>query len=391
MNVTTCSFTRYYMYDQAGELEKRGYLNRLITNYPKSQTRRFGASDNNVKSLLYTGILHRILRHSPRSFKKFFRPVLVKYMVDTFSNSVVKHIPPNTDIFIGLTLYALDGLKKANDMGAITAVDSGSIYLKFQQEIIDKEKGKFGIDKGPRIKEWAIQKEDKEFEEADYVFLPSEFAKETFIKGGIDGRKIKVNPYGVDLKDFKAIEKRDEVFRVMFVGGMTLSKGIHYLIKAFNDADIPNSELCMVGPGWPNQEVRTALEQMNTNTANVKFLGAKPQKDLYKYYSDASVFVFPSLADGYGLVVPQSLSCGTPVIVSSNAGSKDIIEDGYNGYKVDVCDSEAIKDKLIYLSKNPELLKEMKKNSIQSVLNGLTWNDYGDRLASILDEMKKVK
>lgn len=389
MKVTTCSFTRYYMYDQAGELEKRGYLNKLITNYPKSQTRRFGASDKKVKSLLYTGLIHRILRHTPNFLKKFFRPMIIKYMVDVFSKSVVNNIPKDTELFIGLTLYALEGLKKANEMGCITVVDSGSIYLKFQQDIIDAERDKFGLDKGPRIKDWAIEKEDKEFDEADYVFLPSEFAKETFVHGGIDVNKIRINPYGVELKDFIPLKKSDEVFRVIFVGGMTLPKGIHYLIKAFNDANIPNSELWMVGPGWPNDEVKVALTQMGTDTKKVQFMGAKPQKELSKYYSEASVFVFPSLADGYGLVVPQSLSCGTPVIVSSNAGSKDIIKDGYNGYNVPVCSSEAIKEKLIYLNQNPELLKKMKKNSIDSVLNGLTWNDYGDRLALILDDMKK--
>lgn len=389
MRVTTCSFTRYHMYNQAAELESRGMLERLITNYPKFQTRSHGVSDKNVETFLHNGVVHMLYRRLPRKLKDMLRGVVVKMLSNQFSRLVARKIPSSTDVFIGLTLYALDGIKKANELGAISIVDSGSIYLRYQQQVQDNERKKYGLSDGKKIERWALEKEDNEFDQADYIFLPSEFAKSTFIRAGIDEGKILVNPYGVDLSYFKPVDKKDDVFRVVYVGGITLMKGVHYLIKAFSDANIENSELVLVGNGWPNTDVITALDMMGVNMNKVYFKGARPYAELYKYYSNASVFVFPSLSDGYGLVVPQSLSCGTPAIVSSNAGSSDVIREGQNGYIVPVCDSDAIEEKLRYLNNNPDVLAEMKKKSIQSVQQGLKWSDYGDRLGHLLSDVSR--
>ena len=55
-------------------------------------------------------------------------------------------------------------------------------------------------------------------------------------------------------------------------------------------------------------------------------------KELKKEYSNADVFVFPSLTDTFGLVVIESFACGTPVAAFNAPGPRDIIENGLNGY-----------------------------------------------------------
>lgn len=380
------------MYDQGAQLEKRGRLQLLITNYPKFHVCKYGVGAKFVRIHLLNGIIHFVFRNLPTNCRNLIRGFAVRFLANNFSRFVAQNIPNDVNVFIGLSLYALDGVRQAKRYGAVTVVDSGSIYLPIQQEIIDEERKKFQLPLRQRIKSWAIEKQNSEFYESDYIFLPSAFAKSTFVRAGFDKNKILVNPYGVDLSMFKPTDKSDTTFRVLYVGGMTLAKGIHYLIKGFIDADIQNSELVMVGPGWPNPDILACLTKMNVVIdERIRFEGRKPQTELYKFYGNATVFVFPSLCDGYGLVVPQALSCGSPVIVSKNAGSSDVVTDGYNGYVVDPCNADGIKRALLKMVNDPSLAQKMRKNAVESVKQGLSWDDYGARLDSNLDNMTNCK
>jgi glycosyltransferase involved in cell wall biosynthesis len=100
-----------------------------------------------------------------------------------------------------------------------------------------------------------------------------------------------------------------------------------------------------------------------------------------------SVFVLPSLADGFGMVVPQAMACGLPVIVTENVGAADIVRDGRSGFIVPVRDVEALCEKLRFLHENRDLAREMGRQARQDVICGYTWDDYGDRLVGFLETL----
>ena len=90
----------------------------------------------------------------------------------------------------------------------------------------------------------------KEYELADYIMVPSEFARKTFLEKGFNEKKIIKNSYGVDLKEFESDTsyKNDQSkFRIIYTGTVSIRKGILYLLEVFNNLELDNIELLIVG------------------------------------------------------------------------------------------------------------------------------------------------
>jgi glycosyltransferase involved in cell wall biosynthesis len=105
--------------------------------------------------------------------------------------------------------------------------------------------------------------------------------------------------------------------------------------------------------------------------------------ELKNIYQKASVFVLPSYMDSWGQVVCEAMACGTPVIVSQNTGSKDVVEDGENGFIVDVANRKQLEEKISYFYHNRSELERMGKNARKSVEH-LTWENYYDQINQII-------
>ena len=89
----------------------------------------------------------------------------------------------------------------------------------------------------------------------------------------------------------------------------------------------------------------------------ITFLGSKEQRDLNKYYSAADVLVVPSLYESFGLVVVESLACGTPVMVSDIPPLREIV--GEDGVRVDPTSERAIADALLDLLGHEERRQQL--------------------------------
>jgi glycosyltransferase involved in cell wall biosynthesis len=78
------------------------------------------------------------------------------------------------------------------------------------------------------------------------------------------------------------------------------------------------------------------------------------------------------------------MACGLPVIVTENVGARDLVEEGKNGFVVPIRSPEAIAERLRFLYQNPEVARSMGEHARATVLDGYSWQDYGDRLASFV-------
>ena len=177
-----------------------------------------------------------------------------------------------------------------------------------------------------------VNKELEEYNLADYICVPSEYVKESFIKYGIKEDKIIKIPYGVDLKEFSLIKnkkKKDSKFRIISTGSISIRKGSHYLLEAFNNLNLPNSELIFIGD-IGNDFNKIIKKYSNKN--NVKFINKQNQEKLKYFYNDANLFVLCSIEEGLAMVQAQAMACGLPVICTTNTGGSEIIDDGINGY-----------------------------------------------------------
>lgn len=101
----------------------------------------------------------------------------------------------------------------------------------------------------------------------------------------------------------------------------------------------PNDILILVGAG----DLGEVLKEKYALIDSIKFVGAVPYSDIYKYYAIADVFVIPTIEDNWSLVVPEAMSCGLPVATSIyNGCHTDLIYEGENGITFDTFQQDSI-------------------------------------------------
>jgi glycosyltransferase involved in cell wall biosynthesis len=250
----------------------------------------------------------------------------------------------------------------------------GSGHIEHQRDLLEEEADRMGVSANLPAS-GVIEKEKREYDQAERIVVPSYFAKSSFEEYGVDSSKLIRIPYGVDLQEFHQEKKRDDTFRVVYAGRMSFQKGVHYLLKAFSELGLTNSELWLLGKKRP--EMAPFFDRYESD---FRHLGHKPQSELYQYYSQGSVFVLNSIQDGFGMVIPQAMACGLPVICTEHTGGPDIIRDGTDGFIVPPRATEELKEKILWCYKNQDECREMGLHAQARVRNSFQWSDYGNRV-----------
>ncbi len=370
---------RFHAFNLAKELLKHNYLEKLITSHPKASTRRWGIPDNFVESVIIKELIERGYRKLPYSIKKLYDPFyLIRESLDRGIYKRLKKIN-NFDLYVGFS--AIEEAKSLNKAKKYI-LDWGSSHILYQKNILDEEYSKFGLKNDAHYHKKVVEKILKEYDLADYIALPSSFTKRAFVEMGIPEEKIILNPYGVDINEFKQLPKKDDVFRVVFAGGMTIRKGVHYLLQAFSELNLSNSELLLVGSF--NEEIRPFFKKYE---GKFKWIGHKPQKELYKYYSQGSIFVMPSIEEGLAMVQLQAMACGLPLVCTTNTGGEDLIREGKEGFVLPIRNVEALKEKILYFYKNQDIAFEMGQMAKRRIQENYTWEHYGKRA---IENYKKI-
>jgi glycosyltransferase involved in cell wall biosynthesis len=209
--------------------------------------------------------------------------------------------------------------------------------------------------------------------------VASSFTERSLLDIGVPRSKITVIPYGAPIEYFQPHPKQDKLFRVMFAGQVGTRKGVHYLLQAWQELSLPEAELLLVGVNqMPN-------DWLSKYRDRVRLTGSVPHSSLNAYYSSANVFVFPSLVEGFGLVLLEAMACGIPIITTPNTGGPDIIIDGIEGFIIPIRDVEALKVKIAWCYSHPQELAKM-GIAARKKAEQLTWERYRQKLAMIIKE-----
>ena len=372
---------RFHAFNLAQQLLPHGALERLITSYPGFEVMKYGIPLEKVRSHPIKELIYRGWAHLPHALSQWYNP---QNLTCELYDRLARRDVVDCDIFVGWSSFCLHSLREAKKKGAITIVERGSTHMLHQTEILTEESERFGVK--PEVAHPAIiRKELLEYEEADYISIPSQFVKRTFLERGVAEEKLICVPYGVDLTDFRQIPKEDGVFRVIFSGYSCLRKGVHYLLEAFSGLNLPNSELILIGGG--GDEIKPFLKRYQ---GKYRWIGHKNQNELYRYYSQGSVFVLPSIEEGLAMVQMQAMACGLPLICTPNTGGEDLIEDGKEGFIVPVRDVEAIREKLEFLYENPAILREMGRKAKEKAILNFSWDRFGVEMLEQYNRILKL-
>ena len=216
---------------------------------------------------------------------------------------------------------------------------------------------------------------------------------------GILDEKIKVIPPGVNLELFRPMNKIESKKSlglygnnvILYVGRIDPIKGLYTLLDSvFNLNDSYNIKLIIVG-GELNKSQDLINLQNYTADKNkshiVDFVGIVDQSNLPIYYNAADLFLLTSYYESFGLSVLESLSCGTPAIVSNVGGLSNLIDNGVNGYLVNDISPKSFKTYIEYFFKNINI----KKSSIECRKKAeyYQWSKSGRSMFNLYKEISR--
>ena len=299
MKVTIIVGGRFHAFDLAEQLHKSKFLKQLITSYPKYYiNKNFNIESKFIKSFFSKEILHRSLKKISLFDHYFDIDLITSNLFDNKASKTVDF--KNTDIIVGWSSFSLKSFEIAGKYGCIKILERGSSHIEYQRDILEEENDLIGVDcklPSPKI----IDKEKKEYDLSDYICVPSEFSKKSFLKKGFSEKKIIKIPYGVDLNNFFLPNKTKDnsQFNIICVGAISVRKGSIYLLKAFNELNLKNSKLIFIGD---IEKGFKKILNMHLNK-NVEIIKSVSQNSLRNFYNQASVFVTCPVEDGFGMVI----------------------------------------------------------------------------------------
>lgn len=276
-------------------------------------------------------------------------------------------------------------LERAKREGAITVGEPVMTHPEVLQHILEEEHEQLRIPPPPPI--WkSFRTLQEEMALCDRLVVGSGVIRDSFVSQGFPAERATVLPYAIDTQHFfplTAPERehlRDRKFRVICVAQITPRKGIHYLLEAWKRLGLPKSESELLLVGTVADSMRPVLAEYDGLFTH---LSAVPHEQLRLHYGRSSVFVLPSVEDGFGYVTTEAMGCGLPVVVSDAAGSAAVVEHGANGFVVPARSIAAIEERLSELFRAPELREAMAGRAATSYQNHMQWSDYAAELAKL--------
>jgi starch synthase len=278
---------------------------------------------------------------------------------------------------------ALDTLKTAQQLGLHRIYELPIGYWKAGHEIFRQEK---------KLKpEWAstltglkdspekLARKDEELAHAGTVLCASSFTKSTLelYTGAIP--EIEVIPYGapppIDFSELPASPGKR--LRLLFVGGLSQRKGLSYLfdsVAALGD----DVELTVIG-----RHVSDPLPILEKHLRACRYIPSLSHGDILREMRAHDLFIFPSLFEGFGLVLLEAMSQGLPCITTANTAGPDIIDHGKDGFIVPIRSTAEIVACLQKVLSTPGMLAGMKRAALAKAAE-FNWERYETRLTAVL-------
>ncbi|WP_025725315.1 glycosyltransferase family 4 protein [Acholeplasma granularum] len=377
------SWTKFFMNYIKGENKIRAY-NRRSSILDDDDVIQF----SEINSLLL--LLLRRVDKKKKIYHKYYGRV-----VDNFNKKLARYIIRNKyDIVISFDINSekLFTILEKKAPNIIRILDMSAPNLVFMDSIFREELNSNPLSSADLLRDFNrrdyktnIEKSKKEIDLAHYFLVASKFTNESLMFSGVKESKIYQCTYGIDVNKFTPgkLQNTDRL-RCTFMGAITAKKGCSYLFEAITMLKEESIQFNIIGGYNKNDYYYKNFQDI------CNFTGHILKDKVIEYLQDTDVFIFPSLADGFGFAALEALSCGVPVIVSSNAGISDIIIDEFNGFKIESRSSKEIEKKIRWFNKNLDKLPQMKINARKSAIE-MTWEKYGKDIDNAINDILSKK
>ncbi len=333
-----------------------------------------------------TQAIPTVLRYAMTAFEKISKKPFSRETRDRLFDYLAARKLARADITFLHGGFSLPRtVRRAHNLDSITVDISVSAYHAANAAMEREELSMLGF---PNYQGFYMQlaSEVTPLDQMNYLLLMSEFTKKTYLAAGYPEDHIFIAHLDVDTVRFSPSKEKDATnrpFRVLYLAYTQPLKGFHYLLDAWEQLDLPDAELTIIGyfSDMP-EELRQQYIHRIENDSRITWLPNTQTPE--EYYKEASIFVFPSLTEGFGRSTIEAMACGVPVITTPHA--QGIVEDGKTGFIVPIRDAGAIKEKIEYLYNHPGMVRQMGTDARKAVENK---KPFGEQVHEIYQEIMR--
>jgi glycosyltransferase involved in cell wall biosynthesis len=375
---------RFFAFNLAQGLIQQGHDVRVLTNYPSVVAARFGVPQELTVPYVWHGVSSRVLHRAGSAVN---RRLMEPWLHQAFGRWAAPRVRADAEAivcFSGIAEEVFSHLAQTSRAQKILV--RGSAHIREQHRLLAEEQRRSGM-MVETPSPWMVEREEREYALADQIVVLSTFALESFRRNGVPGNKLSLIGLGADTSQFRpspivAAERRFRILhaprlRVLMVGSLTPQKGaLDYidLVKALGD----KVDFRFVGdlPG-------SVRELLARDASEMQVFGRVAEHQLPAEYAWADLFVFPTIQDGYAVVIAQALASGLPVICTTNCAGRDVVVEGENGWVVPIRDVAALVRAVQECDANRVMLADM---STANAENGLRrdWDDVAVDFSALL-------
>lgn len=224
-----------------------------------------------------------------------------------------------------------------------------------------------------------LDRKDEELKLADRIFVASSFTAKTLNDYPGKLAPIDVIPYGfpavTGTRDYEKIAGRP--LRLLFVGGLSQRKGIANLFAAVERLGDAVS-LTVVG-----KKVTEDCLPLNVALGRHTWMPSMPHAEILRQMREHDILLFPSLFEGFGLVITEAMSQGTPVITTDRTAGPDLITHGKDGWLTEAGSTDALYNAIAALLDQPDNIPVAGLAAIEKA-RSRPWQVYGQELATAI-------
>jgi glycosyltransferase involved in cell wall biosynthesis len=352
---------RFFAFDLVRALIARDANVTLLTNYPKWAVRRFGIPTTCVESFWPHGLASRLFER----LRNLELPVPEAALHRAFGKWAASRLrKSDADVVLSFSGVSEESFIALKHSGKQLLLARCSAHIDVQNQILQDERTRSGTDvEVPST--WMIRREKREYELADAVVVLSKFARQSFLECNYPEHRLRLLLLGAELSHFRpspevVAERQRRILagdplRVLYVGTLSARKGSADLLKIARTASTSGKfQFRIVGP-VETKSVRVARELSQF----ADFIAKQPESKLVDQYAWADLFIFPTLEDGFPVVLAQAQASALAILTTPNCSGPDTIQDGKNGWLSPAKDPEAMLARLYECDQNRHHLAAM--------------------------------
>jgi glycosyltransferase involved in cell wall biosynthesis len=319
-------------------------------------------------------------------------PFSIDAVYQALDRATARRLREKPRAFSGVYVYedgALETLSAARQNGLVGIYDLPIGYWRSARTLLESE--------FQRMPEWAgtltgfkdsdekLKRKDAELAQATKIVVASSFTAQTLKAYSGKLPVPMVVPYGfpavLEEPERPAREPitKENPLRLLFVGSLSQRKGIADLFAAVK---ILGSVISLTVIG---KKVTDDCPALDRELAKHRWIPSLPHDRILDEMRAHDIFVFPSLFEGFGLVITEAMSRGTPVITTERTAGPDLITHGENGWLIKAGSTDSLVLQLEELVKNPDAVRTAGLNA-RKIAAARPWSVYGQELASALSK-----